>query len=480
MKNSRVPKEAELLLHKIKDGTFMTTSEQLRLVMHLSLPAIMSQITSIIMQYIDAAMVGQLGAVKSASIGLVSTSTWLFGGLCMAAATGFSVQVAQLVGAGKENEARDVLRQAIMATVLFSLFLVLIGIEVSYPLPVWLGADGTIRKDAVSYFRIYISSLPAIQLCLLAAGMLQCSGNMRTPSLLNVLMCGMDILFNALLIFPSHNLSLFGIPITIPGADMGVAGAALGTALAQGITAVFMVKALLFHSAVLRLQKGDKWRMEKSCIGKAVWIAVPVGLEHALMNGAMIITTRIVAPLGTVAIAANSFAVTAESLCYMPGYGIADAATTLVGQSIGAGRRELVRRFSHLTVMLGMGVMAVTGAVMFFTAPFMLSLLTPEPQIQELGVRVLRIEAFAEPLFAASIVVSGALRGAGDTLVPSLMNFISMWFVRLTLAVMLSVPLGLTGVWIAMCVELYFRGVLFLLRLKRERWMEKAAYRQNR
>ena len=115
----------------------------------------------------------------------------------------------------------------------------------------------------------------------------------------------------------------------------------------------------------------------------------------------------------------------------MPGYGIADAATTLVGQSIGAGRRELVRRFSHLTVMLGMGVMSVTGAVMFFAAPFMLSLLTLEPQIQELGVRVLRIEAFAEPLFAASIVVSGALRGAGDTLVPSLMNFISIVGLRL-------------------------------------------------
>ena len=480
MGNSRVPGEAEYLLHKIKDGTSMTTSEQLRLVMRLSLPAVMSQITSIIMQYIDAAMVGQLGAVKSASIGLVSTSTWLFGGLCMAAAAGFSVQVAQLVGAGKENEARDVLRQAIMATVLFSLFLVLIGIVVSYPLPVWLGADETIRKDAVYYFRIYIVSLPAIQLCLIAAGMLQCSGNMRTPSMLNVMMCGMDILFNALLIFPTHRLSLFGIPITIPGANMGVEGAALGTALAQGVTAVFMAKALLFHSPVLRLQKGDKWRMEKSCIGKAVWIAVPVGLEHALMNGAMIITTRIVAPLGTVAIAANSFAVTAESLCYMPGYGIADAATTLVGQSIGAGRRELVRSFSNLTVILGMGIMAVTGTVMFFAAPFMMSLLTPNSEIQELGVRVLRIEAFAEPLFAASIVVSGALRGAGDTLVPSLMNFISMWFVRLTLAVILSGPLGLTGVWIAMCVELCFRGVLFLFRLKRERWMGKAAYQQNR
>lgn len=472
MKPQRVPGETEYLLSKIKTGAAMTASEQLKLVLNLSLPAVMAQITSIIMQYIDASMVGQLGAAKSASIGLVSTSTWLFGGLCMAAATGFSVQVAQLIGAGKDPEARAVLRQALMATVFFSILLVFAGLAVSYPLPMWLRSDEAIRDDAMNYFRIYVFSLPAVQLCLLAANMLQCSGNMRTPSMLNVLMCGMDIVFNALLIFPTRTLSVFGLTLEIPGAGLGVAGAALGTALAQLITAALMLKALLLNSPSLRLKKGDRWNIEKGCIWKALRIAAPVGIEHGLMNGAMIVTTRIVAPLGTIAIAANSFAVTAESLCYMPGYGIADAATTLVGQSIGAGRRELVRRFSRLTVALGMAVMAVTGSIMFFAAPFMMSLLTPDPGIQELGVRVLRIEAFAEPLFAASIVVSGALRGAEDTLIPSLMNFISMWFVRLTLAVILSAPFGLAGVWIAMCIELCFRGIIFLHRLLRERWLK--------
>lgn len=463
------------LLSKIKDGVEITAPEQLKLVLQLSLPAVMAQVTSIIMQYIDASMVGQLGAAGAASIGLVSTSTWLFGGLCMAAATGFSVQAAQLIGAGKDSEARAVLRQAIVATMLFSILLLTIGTAVSFPLPKWLGADEAIRGDAVSYFRIYIFSLPAVQMCLLAANMLQCSGNMRTPSMLNVWMCGMDIVFNSLLIFPARELSVFGIVVMIPGAGLGVAGAALGTALAQGLTAVLMLKALLFHSPSLSLQKGDRWKLEKWCTWKAFCIAVPVGIEHGLMNGAMIVTTRIVAPLGTIAIAANSFAVTAESLCYMPGYGIADAATTLVGQSLGAGRRELVRRFSRLTVALGMAVMAVTGSIMYFAAPFMLSLLTPDSRIQELGVRVLRIEAFAEPLFAASIVVSGALRGAGDTLIPSLMNFMSMWFVRLTLAVILSASMGLIGVWIAMCIELCFRGIIFLRRLQKENWIKMNA-----
>ncbi len=462
----------EELLFKIKEGTDMTSSQQLKLVLRLSIPAIMAQITSIIMQYIDASMVGRLGAAKSASIGLVSSSTWLFGGLCTAAAAGFTVQVAQLIGAGKEKEARAVLRQALLVTLFFSILLVIAGTAVSFPLPGWLGAEPIVRNDAAHYFRIYIFSLPMIQLSLLAGGMLQCSGNMRIPSLLNILMCGLDVVFNAFLIFPAHRLSVLGQVVIIPGAGLGVAGAALGTALAQGVTAVLMLRALIFHSPSLDIRKETGWKIEKECIEKAVRIGVPVGCEHALMSGAMVVTTRIVAPLGTIAIAANSFAVTAESLCYMPGYGIADAAATLVGQSLGAGRRELVRRFSRLTVYLGMAVMTVTGAVMFLAAPLMLSLLTPDPQIRQLGVHVLRIEAFAEPLFAASIVISGALRGAGDTLIPSIMNFLSIWAVRLTLAACLSVPLGLTGVWIAMCIELCFRGVIFLYRLWGERWIK--------
>lgn len=184
-------------------------------------------------------------------------------------------------------------------------------------------------------------------------------------------------------------------------------------------------------------------------------------------------TTVIVAPLGIIAIAANSFAITAESLCYMPGYGISDAATTLVGQSLGAGRRELTRRFSRMTVYMGMGVMAFMGVLMYVFAPQIIGIMTPVEEIRTLGTSVLRIEAFAEPMFAASIVAYGVFVGAGGTLVPSLMNFFSIWAVRLTLAFWLAPTMGLRGVWLAMCIELCFRGTIFLIRLERGKWMEK-------
>ena len=189
--------------------------------------------------------------------------------------------------------------------------------------------------------------------------------------------------------------------------------------------------------------------------------------------GAQIATTVVVAPLGIVAIAANSFAIIAESLCYMPGYGISEAATTLVGQSLGANRIRLLRRFANITVWSGMLIMGVMGALIYVAAPQIIGVMTPVEEIRTLGIEILRIEAFAEPMFAASIVAYGVFVGVGNTFVPSLMNFGSIWGVRLTLAAWLAPTMGLRGVWLAMCIELCFRGVIFLARLWGSNWIYK-------
>ena len=198
-----------------------------------------------------------------------------------------------------------------------------------------------------------------------------------------------------------------------------------------------------------------------------------MGMQHMLMNGAQIVSTMIVAPLGNFAIAANTFAITAESLCYMPGYGIGDAATTLVGQSMGAGRRDICRSFAWMSVGMGMGIMAFMGLLMYIFAPELMGLMTPVDAIRDLGAECLRIEAFAEPMFAASIVAYSVCIGAGDTLKPALINLCSMWLVRLTLAAFLAKEYGLQGVWTAMAIELTFRGIMFLIRLYRGRFLRK-------
>lgn len=434
----------------------LTGREKISVVWNLSVPAILAQVTSILMQYIDAAMVGGLGARASASIGVVSTSTWLLGSMCTSLSAGFSVQTAHQIGAENEERARKVMKNGLMAAVIFSLILMLCGTSVSSRLPEWLGAEEAIWRDASGYFFVYACSLPAVQLNSIAGYMLQCSGDMRTPGLLNALMCGEDVVFNMIFI-----------------GRYGVTGAAIGTALAQVVTACLMLWRLCLCSPALRLRKGESWRPEKEIFARAAKISIPMGFENLAMCGAQIASTRIIAPLGSVAIAANSFAVTAESLCYMPGYGIGSAATTLVGQSLGAGKKKLAKNFADLSVLLGCGVMTLCGIAMYFLCPAVFAMLTPDQSVRDLGTAVLRIELFAEPFYAASITASGALRGAGDTLVPSILNLISMWGVRLTLAVILVGQMGLAGAWVAMAVELCVRGILLFVRLQRGKWMKR-------
>ena len=450
----------------------MEPGHLLRLVTRLSLPAILAQLSTIAMQYIDASMVGRLGAGETASIALVTTTIWLLSGICRGTFAGFTVLTAQYIGAGEEKTARNIMKEGLVIAEAVAFAFLLIGAAVSGALPRWLGGEETLCPDASAYLLICALALPVAQLNEAAAGMLQASGNMRTPSLLHILMCLLDVVFNLLLIFPSRVVG----GVAIPGAGLGVAGAALGTALAQFCTAGLMLACLLLRSPILHLRRGEKLQMQKSHIRRAIRISVPVCVEETVLCSAQIASTAIVAPLGTISIAAHSFAITAESLCYMPGYGIGEAAATVIGQSIGARREELTQHIGYLLVGLGVAVMTVSGALMYWAAPWMIGILSPDAAVIALGAAMLRIEAFAEPLYAASIVASGVFRGAGDTLKPSLMNFCSMWLVRLPMAAILSHRIGLRGVWIAMCIELCFRGTIFLVRLFSGRWKKLVTF----
>lgn len=448
------------LLSYIRQGKTMTQAEKLRLIVEMSIPSMLAQLSAVIMFFIDASMVGQLGERQSAAVGLVETSTWLFGGLTSAASMGFSVQVAHSIGANDFDRARRILRQALVCTLIFSSLLTLTAVAIHSHLPYWLGGGEDIAHDAAMYFLIFALAGPFFQMENLAGSMLKCSGNMKIPSVLNIGMCVLDVAFNYIFIY---------------AVGLGVVGAAIGTFLAIMVTALLMMFFLLFRSTQLSLiDNRGSFHPTWDCVGNALKIGLPMGLQQTLMGSAQIVSTIIVAPLGNVAIAANTFAINVESICYMPGYGISEAATTLVGQSIGAGKRLLTHSFAHIAVVLGMVVMAFMAVLMYVFAPELMGVMTPVESIRELGVSALRIEAFAEPMFAASIVCYGVFVGAGNTLKPAMMNLISMWAVRLTLAAWLAKDYGLPGVWTAMAIELTFRGVIFLVRLLKGKWMDKA------
>lgn len=451
-------KKTEYLMESIRSGRTMARSEKLNLIVGLSIPSMLAQISTVLMFFIDASMVGHLGAEASASIGLIESTTWLVGSLLSAAATGFSVQVAHFIGANDFVKARQVFRHALICGLAFSVFLSLIGVGIHSHLPYWLGGGADIASASSGYFLIYSLVLPFVYLYHTSEMMLKSAGNMHTPSVMAVLVCICDVIFNYIFIYICK---------------LGVVGAAMGTALAYICISLPNLYLSACKNRMLNLRQDHvRFHWVKEYVQRACKISIPIAIQNILMSGAQIVSTMIVAPLGNIAIAAHSFAITAESLCYMPGYGIGDAATTLVGQTHGAGRIDLCRNFAYMTVGLGMLVMALMGVIMYVFAPEMIGVLSPVEAIRQLGTTCLRIEAFAEPFFAASIVTYCVCVGAGDTFKPAAINLGTMWLVRLTLAYALSKSYGLEGVWIAMATELTFRGVLFLIRLFRGSWMK--------
>lgn len=445
------------------------------LVLRMSFPAILAQISSIVMQYIDASMVGHLGADKAASVGLVSSSIWLVCGLGFCLNTGYYVQVAQQLGAKNELKARSVMMQGYLVSIIVAFLIMVIGISIAKDLPVWLGGSKEISSDATIYFGISCLLIPFLQINRLSTGVLQSSGNMKLPSILNILVCVLDVIFNFIFIFESNSFSIGNFSLKIPGFGLGVMGAAIGTLLAELFISIFMLFFVLVKSKTLHIRKCEKFKWNSNYFKRAFNLSLPIGFEHTVMCGAMVVSTIIVSSLGSVSIAAHSFAITAESFCYMSGYGIASAASAMMGQTIGAMKKDLAVHLAWVITFLGVIVMSIAAIIMYIAADLMISIMIPDYEIQKLGASILRVVAWAEPLFAASIVISGTLRGSGDTLVPSCLNFCSMWLVRIPLSFWLASILGLYGVWVAMSIELSVRGIVLLVRLKNRKWLDKTS-----
>ena len=461
----------EQLSAQMRRGEQVPLRHTMQVVLTLSIPSILQQIVVTAVEYIDAAMVGHIGASATASIGIVSSSTWLMHGMLAGLYMSFAIQVAQYLGADRQADARGVLRQSMIFNLAVGLAAAAFGIGISRFLPGWLGADPSLRADASAYFAIWSASLPFLMVMGTYSSMLRSCGDALTPGLISVLTCVLDVIFNFFLINPTR--TLWGI--TVWGAGLGVPGAALGTALATVVGGLLALAILLLRDGPLCIRKPGSWRITSACLRNLWRVGTPLAAERAALSSAQVVLVRIVSGLGTVAIAANSLGVSAEGLCYMAGYGIQDASIALIGQAVGAHRRDMAKRFAWLCTMMGIGIMALSGVGLWLFAPALMGIFTADAAVIALGARVLRIEAFAEPMFGASIVASGAMQGAGDSTACFLLNLLSMWGIRLTLAFLLAPRLGLVGVWAAMCLELCILGVIFLLRLARGKWLDKGA-----
>ena len=450
----------------------------LRRMWRLSWPAIIEQILAIMVSYADTAMVGVLGAAGTAAVSVNAAAIWLLNGFLMSVGVGYSVQVSHAIGAGDDERVRQVVRQGVLAAAVVGLLALAVYQLLAGSLPRWLGAEPDVLPQASLYLRLYTLAAPFVAAGSIFSAILRCMGNTKTPLYFNTTANVINVILNFFLIYPTRPASVLGRTVTIPGAGLGAAGAATASAIALTFAGVAMLAAGV-RQGRFRIALRECRRPDGPIIRQAVYLGVPTAIERATINLGQIAMTALVASLGTVSLAAHRIATTAEGVCYLPAYGISYAAVALVGQSVGARSRTEAGAYGRLAGWLGFWMCLATGAALFVFAPQLAALFNTDPLVVVEATVMLRIVAFAEPLFAVSIILFGALRGARDVRFPMVVGLAGMWGLRVPLAFALVywAKLGLTGVWIAMTIELNLRGLLSALRWKSGAWELKCGLR---
>ena len=442
-----------------------------REVLRLAWPCILENLAVIMISFIDAAMIGILGPAATAAVGVNASPSWLLSGVVQALGVGGTALVARLVGAGAKEEAGRVSALVLRMAAVLSLFLTVLMLFGAPAVPVIMNADPSIRQEAIFYMRYLALGFPLHYTGIVAGALIRGAGDTRTPMIAGLMSNGLNVVFNFLFIYEPRTVQLLGLSLSVWGAGLGVRGAAAASALATGLSGLYLLLSLCKKRSVLRVQWRAKW--DGQVARRVLRVAYPAALERAAINLGQMMFARMVSSVGVAAFAAHNQSIQVESLGYMPAYGFSAAATTLVGQSLGAGKPGEAKRFGSRSIVLCLLLLILVGGIMFLFAPFFISLLTPDAEVRRIGTMLIRICAFEQPFNALSIVISGALRGAGDTKVPFLYALISMWGVRILLAFLLGTVLGfgVAGFWWAMVADLGVRSLLLALRFRQGGWV---------
>ena len=450
---------------------------RLSIMWRLAWPAIIEQILATMVSYVDTAMVGALGKTASAAVSVNAAPMWLINGVLAGVATGYAVQVSHAVGAGDDEKAKAVIRQGVLASISCGLAAFALYRSLAHFLPMWLGAVEPVLGEARSYLKVYTYCLIFEGGSAVFSAILRCMGNTKTPLVLNTVSNVINVILNFFFIYDTRAVTFFGNTIIIPGAGMGVTGAALGTVFAWAFAGIVTLLVALRQGSRYTIHRGESFKPDKAIITTAVRLGLPSAAERAMVNVGQVAMTGVVAAIDDgMSLAANTIATTAEGLCYLPAYGIAAASTAMVGQSVGAESKEDARAYGTLSAKLGFLLCIGTSICLFLFAYPLASLFNTDLEVVAEAARMLKIVSVSEPFFALSIIYTGALRGARDVRFPMIVGLVSMWGVRIPLAPLLvfGLKLGLAGVWIAMAADLILRGILCTLRWRGPRWERKA------
>jgi len=430
----------------------------LRTMAALSIPTVLEEVLTTLLQYVDTAMVGRLGEQATASVSITTTVTWLVSSIAGAVGTAVLALISQSVGSKDTALCKKLSQQALLLTVVCGLICGGVSIVLSPFIPVWMGAEPVIQKQASLYF--FIISLPMVFRAAntILGAAIRATQNTATPMLITMTANLLNAGLNYLLIYRCA---------------LGVTGAAIATAVSHTVSGTLMF--LTYRRTPLLRWKWRELAPDKLQLQRCAKVGLPVlGTSMTSCLG-YVVFAGLVSDMGTTVFAAHSIAVTAETIFYIPGYGLRTATSALVGASLGEHSREKLLEVSKLSVMLTMGMMCLSGLLLYWIARPLMALFSPVNSVVEVGAEMLRLVAFSEPFFGLMIVLEGIFYGLGRTRYAFCIETASMWGVRIALTFLCVKvwTLDLRAVWFCMIADNVCKAALFAIPFLGKRSRER-------
>lgn len=448
----------------------MTDSMNIKIkkVLEIALPAVGEMILYMLVWVVDTAFVGNYGGNNAVSaVGfsseIIYTTLNMF--VAMGIGVGITTMVAQNIGANNKDKAEEFLSQGLILGIIIAFLLTFILGMFSDQILSLLGTKEPVLSSASAFMKIVSIGAFFNMVNGMLNSALRGTGNTIIPLIVSIIIIVVVIPLDWILIFGK-----LGMP------EMGVRGSAIATTTGYIIGFLFLgVYFKYFSSFKFRVKYFKK--INREYIGKIVRLALPSGLQEGAFSISRLITISFIMFLGTTAFAANQITTQIESISYMPGWGFAVAATALVGQRIGAKDFKTAREYAKISMVLGVGIMLICSLMFLVIPEFLMKIFIKERETIELGKMCLMVAAIEQPFMALSMVLGGALKGAGDARTPFTLALISSWLIRVPLmyVVIYVLHLGVVYVWIVTAVQWTFEGMAmyYMFKRKSSRWEEK-------
>ena len=411
----------------------------------LAIPTILEQLLSTVLQYVDTAMVGHLGAAATASISLSTTYNWFFGSIMGAIGLGFLSYIARQIGEKNEYRIRHALGMALDTAIVLGIMLTVITMSIAPFIPVWMGADESIAEVGIAYFRIINLPIVFKTTLVMLSAVLRSTGDARTPMKVNVFVNFLNIILNYIFIYVL---------------SYGVIGAGIATSISYIAGGIVIFVAFTKNKYVC--MEGECFKMEKQVLSAALAIGVPAMVTRVISCLGHIVATSFVSSMGTIVFAAHSIAITAEQLFYIPGYGMQAATSTMIGNAVGENDEKKARKVMKTAVTIVVIIMLISGILLYIFAGRLMSIFTNDSQVISIGTDLLRIVAFTEPLYGAYIVMDGIYVGLGRTKPPMVVELIGHWGIRILGAYILInyFNAGIREYWMCMIADNISKAIM--------------------